>query len=132
MIDPTPRQLAKLRPSGELVDRFEEFLLAHYPSRKRPTVAASVLAIIIELEQRNEFFPPRQDLAAAWNCSRFGVDAAISLMLARELITLEVKVFPGKVTKRLSTSKERYFHPSTVIRDIANATTNQPKAFRAA
>jgi hypothetical protein len=108
---PTERELKRLQPSGFLVDAVEQFLMAAYASRKPPIIAASVLALIVELDQRGVAFPPRADVAAALQCSVFGIDGAIALALRRELISLKMHVQPGKAASGSTVNKHRYFVP---------------------
>jgi hypothetical protein len=110
------REIARLRPSGALVEQVEEFLMTHWPSRKRPTVAASVLALTIELAERDEPFPQRTPLAEALNCSVFGIDAAISVALSRDLLSLQMRVSPGNVEQREGVVKHRYLIPTRKLR----------------
>lgn len=124
---PSHRELSKLRPSGALVDLVENFLHEKYPSRKRALVSASVLALILELDELKKPFPPRQQVADALNCSIFGVDAAISVALGRGLLSVEIKVLQGNVEQRDSAIRERYLIPSARLRGVvARARAKSP------
>lgn len=90
----------------------EEFLMTHYAIRRPPGVTARLLAMIIDLHQHGRPFPSRAVVAEQVGCTIFGIDAALSVALARELITLEVKTARGNVAARESAIRERYYVPS--------------------
>ena len=120
-VKPSAREISRLRPSGALVTVVEQFLQDKYPSRRRPSVAASVLALILELYERDEPFPQRAMIAEAIGCSVFGIDAALSQAAARDLLTLEIRLQPGNVEQRDSSIKERYYIPSKQLLILARS-----------
>lgn len=113
-----------------LADRIEEYLLQTYAMRRRPTAAARLLALIVDLYTKGLPFPQRTAVARDIGCSKDGVDAALSSYLARDEIALEMRMVPGNVAKRESVIRERYFIPSQTLLTIAGRTKNT--ALRAA
>ena len=124
---PLSREIARLRPAGVLADAVEQFLQSKYPSQKRPWLSASVLALILELYEREEAFPPRQQIAKALDCSVYGIDAALSVAGARDLLTIEVKLLPGGVEQRQSVIKQRYMIPSEELKAVARSVRQQAR-----
>jgi hypothetical protein len=110
----------RLCPSNALVDAMEAFLQTHYPSRRRPVVAAATLAMVVELHHRGEPFPARHIAAEALQCSVFGIDAALSVAMARDLVTIETKILKGNVGARDSVIRERYLIPSPELQEIGS------------
>jgi hypothetical protein len=117
-IEPTARDINRLKPSGALIDAVEAFLVERTPSRKRPTVAAGVLAMVLELDDRGEAFPLREWAALALNCSIFSIDAALSVAMARGYLRLEVRTVEGEVAARDSVAKERWFIPAQQLKAV--------------
>ena len=124
---PLSREIARLRPAGVLADAVEQYLQEKFPSQKRPWLAASLLALILELYEREEAFPPRQQIAQALDCSVYGIDAALSVAGARDLLTIEVKLVPGGVEQRESVVKQRYMVPCEELRAIARSVRQQAR-----
>lgn len=109
---------ARIDPS--LADRIEEYLLQTYGMRRRPTAAARLMALIVELHARGMPFPQREAAATEVGCSVFGVDAALSNYLARGELTVEIRTVPGNVQQRESVIREKYYTPSTQLLGLAN------------
>lgn len=106
------------RVSGQLIRDVEEFLRVKYDMKRPPEVASALLALIIELDRLKRPFPPRQQIAE-WirnappeKASPYGIDAALSVALARELIDMDFEVVDGKVKQRDSVKRLRYYRPT--------------------
>jgi hypothetical protein len=114
------------RPKAELIQAMETLLVEQNDSRRKPTVAASVLALIVELYQRREVFPKRALISKMLGCSVFGIDAALSSAMARGYICLDIRMVKGRVTNRPSTSKQRFYVPSREVLDRSSYTSVKP------
>lgn len=94
----------------------EEFLLTSYKMKRPPEVAAKLLALIIELWQREQPFPQREHVAHSLGCTKWGVDNALSVALARELITTEVGTeISTRMTHRDGVIRHRYYIPCDAL-----------------
>lgn len=107
------------KPDQAVVDAIEKHLLTSYDMKRPPLIAAAVLAMIVDLSRLGQAFPEREYLAKFLNCSKFGIDAAISTALARREITMTIGIEPGKIAARDSVVKYRYFHPSEELVSVA-------------
>lgn len=105
--------------NADLTDRLIVFLQGKHEMKKRPFAAAGFLALVIALHKKKLPFPPRQDAADAIGCSKFGLDAAISVALARGLITPRSGTIQGNVERRESVVRVRYYDPAPELLAVA-------------
>lgn len=101
------------------VEAIRDYLIIHYKSQRPPDATAGVLALIIELHQFNppRPFPIRERAAEAANCSRWGVDAALSVAMRRGLITQSVELMES-TRKDSRIWRQRFYVPSDVLLEI--------------
>lgn len=91
----------------------EEYLIEKFKSKRPPEVSAKVLALVIELHRRGEPFPLRAHVAHDLNCSKFGVDAALNMAMARDLVVLKVTIQESlTISHRPAVTQHRFFIPS--------------------
>jgi hypothetical protein len=107
------------RTDPYMVDAIQGYLMDKWGAFRPPTMAANLLALIVELERVDAPFPHRKHASQYLNCSVFGLDAALSTALTRELITLEVRVGPGNIASRPSITHARHFHPTEDLLSVA-------------
>jgi hypothetical protein len=110
--DGTPVGRGLPRVSAQLRDTIQDFITETYNSKRPPTVAATILGLIIELSHKRQPFPTRATVAEFANCSIFTVDSTISQCLQRGLITESVETVEGNVQKRESIIRHRYYTPT--------------------
>lgn len=104
-----------------VTDAVLDYWTTRYRSNRPPSIAAKVLTLIIELEREGRPFPNRHAVAAALDCSVFGVDAVVAAALARGEIEMEVRVEPGEIQSRDGVVKHRVFHPGEGLIHAARA-----------
>lgn len=114
----------KVRPNLPKLDKFavdavQDYLMTTYNSNRPPEVAAALLALIVELYDREEPFPERHWIADHLNCSKFGIDSAVSTALARGEIEIITSVSEGSVSGRDSVVKHRYYVPCEELVSVA-------------
>lgn len=91
----------------------EDYLTKQFNSKRPPEVAAKVLALVVELWERDEPFPMRAHVAHDLGCSKWGVDAVLNTALERELITIRIGTETStKTVHRPACVQDRYFTPS--------------------
>lgn len=102
--------------NATLADQLEAFLLTRYETRKPPVVAARLLAFILELNRRGLAFPTRDAAAEHLCCSKFSVDAALSVALERGLLTIHMETTSSDdITARVGVIRHRYYLPTEVL-----------------
>src|SRR4051812_35067887 len=75
-----------------LAEHIQQFLTVTYEPRRPPIVSSRMLAFVIALnEGRPQPFPRREDAARLLHCSKDGLDAAISVALARNLLKIKMQ-----------------------------------------
>lgn len=105
-----------------------DLLISRQGMKRRPEKAAELLALVVELHERHRPFPPRAEVAAAIGASVSTVDAALSTRLDEGYITMEVETPHGRVQRRNSVIRERYYVPSNELQEVvAKAKQNEAK-----
>lgn len=114
-------------PPQEYIDNIVEFLQTKYGGRRVPTLSARLLALIVHLNETKTAFYPRNDVALALGVSIYGIDAGLSIALARGLISVRIETTVSDVIKqREGIVRKRYYRPSkelklAAMRGIAKA-----------
>lgn len=97
----------------KLIDDVQEWLMTTYEMKRPPTVAAAVLAFVMILHARGEPFPMREDVAYHLGCTAWGIDAALSLALAREVLTIRIETEESTaIEQRRGVIRYRHYIPS--------------------
>lgn len=98
--------------SHKLAHDIEIYLKERFETKKPPAVTARTLGLIIELCARSMPFPTRDQVAYELNCSKFGIDSALSVALSRGLITT---ILETEDSKRLKDHviRLKYYIPDT-------------------
>ena len=92
-----------LIPGRDVCEAIEQFMMEKFEITRPPELTGKVLAMIMLLEERGEYFPKRDDVAKTLNCSPFGVDAVVSVSLVRELIREHIDVVDSPTPGRTGT-----------------------------
>lgn len=113
------RQHTVRTPSPIVVAAIRDALQSASKSHRSPDKAAAILALIVDLYERNEPFPTRQAVAKAVNSSVFTVDAVLSSKIDEGYLTLAIETSSGNVARRPSTVTKRFFIPSKPLITLA-------------
>lgn len=117
--------ISKIRISPDTITTITEYLMTSFEIKRPPEVTASVLALAIELENRKQPFPTRQEVAKLFNCSVFGVDCALSASLARGLLAMEMRTAQESIVADYRIVRHRYYHPTKKLLHGARETLPQ-------
>lgn len=100
----------------QLIDELQSWLMETYAMKRPPVVAAGVLAFILVLHEKGEAFPMREDVAWHLGCTAWGIDAALSLALAREMLTIEIETIESTaIEQRRGVNRYRHYVPSAEL-----------------
>lgn len=118
-----PSRSSPPRYRAAVAGLIEHYLMEKFGMRKPPESAARLLALILELHAHGQPFPQRRLAAEAIGASVFGVDAALSVALARGLITTRLETIEGNVQQRLSVIRLKYYIPAPELLALARRAT---------
>lgn len=107
------------RISHFLVDEIQTFLTTRWWTKRPPDVSARTLALVVELWRHSMPFPERQHAADELNCTRWGIDAAITLALGRELISIHVETPWREDRGAIGVFRMKYYIPCQELVDLA-------------
>lgn len=111
-----PNKLPKLSPI--VVDAITDMLVSEQGMLRPPEKAAALMALIVELYKEGKPFPERKQVAEHIGASMSTVDAALSTRLDEGYITQRVETKRGKVARRNSVVRQRYYVPSSHLVDV--------------
>lgn len=112
MLASTP-YVPNLAFSEALAVRAQDWLHQTYKVRQQPVIAGRLLAYIVRLHNQRMPWPGRVVAAAMVKGSVWGVDSALQMAMARDLITLVVQ--PEVIEGR--TRLVRYYRPTGILAD---------------
>ena len=82
----------------DVIDGLAEYLctIPQYAPRRQPVVSAALLALTVELHDRDMDFPQRSAVAKHLDCSEDGVNSALATRITQGLITCEITCSTSK------------------------------------
>lgn len=117
-----PINIPKLKPI--VLDAVTDMLMTDQGMTRPPTKAAALLALIVELHNRNMAVPTRDVLKeyvannTDGTCSVYTIDAAISTRIDEGYMKKVVETTTGNVAARHSTVSHLYLIPSKRLIDV--------------
>jgi hypothetical protein len=104
------------RLDRQLEHAITDYLIEAFEIKRPPVQTARLLALIIQLEEKHIPFPPRVVAARAIGGSKFGLDVAISMSLARGLIAQEMTTtHTVKNNQRDGAIRHRLYRPTAKL-----------------
>jgi hypothetical protein len=113
------RTLPRVNPF--VVDAMMEMLMADSGATKPPEQAATLLALLVELDKLGEPIPTREVMAQVLggSKSKYTVDAIVSSKIEDGYLQLVVETTHGNVSNRSSSRKQKYLVPSKRVKSVA-------------
>lgn len=108
------------RVPGILVDALTDMLAESSGSKKPPRQSGALLALIRQLNKRNQPWPKRQAAAAHLGTTTNTIDAALSRLLAEGYIDESVETVEGNVQQRAGIVRHKFYKLTSRVQLVAN------------
>lgn len=113
-------------------DVVEDYLTTENETKRPPRISARILALLVALHKEKRPLPSRIAMAHATGATVWGVDAAISTALRREMIFPRTEVRPVTFPSgRDSIERVHYYVPSETLFKLVERAERRNKSVRA-